>query len=301
MRVSLRSGFLFGALAAGLSGLPQPAAAEDASAAVEADLLYRSTADAGLAAGGGTIGQAYESIDLSLPIAGSETNGLGVDLIAERFRFHFGNFGAFLPGRAAPLAYASVLTFQPNLILTPAPHWSLLGSGLVQYAGANQSGSHGATLGGASIAAVYQASSTLRLGFGIEDEQRFKASALVLPFPIIDWHITDRWSLTSVDGESGRLTRALSPAWSAFGQLEFFSQDLRLGRSSSIPSGIVRYEAYPLSLGVQWQPRPHFSLALSAGAALGQDYRFEDRNGRLLRASRTQSPGLGTLELIYGF
>ena len=70
---------------------------------------------------------------------------------------------------------------------------------------------------------------------------------------------------------------------------------------SALPSGIVRYEAYPLSLGVQWQPRPHFSLALSAGAALGQDYRFEDRNGRLLRASRTQSPGLGTLELIYGF
>jgi hypothetical protein len=293
--------FWLGLLAIAVVGGPWPVAAQEASSAVEADFQSRSTASARLASGGGTIAQAYESMDLSLPVAGSETNGLGVDLIAQRFQFRFGDFAGFLSGRSAPLANASVFTLQPNLILTPAAHWALLGSGLIQYAGADQASTHGSTLGGASIAVADQASTTLRLGLGVEVEQRLKASALVLPFPIIDWHITDQWSLTSLDGESGRLAYAFSHAWSAFGQLEFLSQDLRLGRSSSLSSGVMRYEAYPLSFGVQWQPRPHLSLALSGGEALGQDYRFEDKNGRLLRASSTQSPGLGTLEIIYGF
>jgi hypothetical protein len=294
-------GLWLGCLLIAVAGGPRPLVAQDASSAVEADFQYRSTGSASLAPTGGAVAQAYESLDLSLPIAGSETNGLGIDLIAERFQFRFRNFGGFIPGRAAPLARASILTAQPNLILTPAPHWTLVGSGMIQNAGADQAAVHSATLAGASVAAAYQFSPALRLGLGVEEEQRFKASALILPFPIIDWHITDQWSLTSLDGESGRLAYAISHAWSAFGQLEFLSQDIRLGRSSSLPSGILRYEGYPLSFGIQWQPRRHLSIALSGGAALAQDYRFEDKHGRLLGASSSQSPGLGTLEIVYGF
>ena len=292
-----RSRALLGVLAVLAGCVSGARGADDTSAGLEADFQYRSTASASLAAGGGALSQSYGSLDLTVPLAGSNANGLDADLIAERLQFYFRNFGQFLPGRSSPLADASLFTLQPNLILTPAPQWSLLGSGLVQYAGADGASSSAATLWGGSAAAAYQASPGLKLGVGVELEQRMKASALVLPFPVIDWKISDRWSLTSLDGESGRLACALSGAWSLFGQLEFQSQDLRLRRSSSIASGIVRYEAYPLSLGVQWKPQPRLTVSLSAGAAVDQTYRFEDAHGRLLGAGAAHAPPIGTVEV----
>jgi hypothetical protein len=272
-------------------------AADDAGSGVEADFQSRFAANSDLASGGGTISQAYESLDLSLPVAGSEANGLGVEVIGQRLQFHFANFNRFLPGRAAPLSGASVVTLQPTVILTPARSWSLIGSGLVQEAGADHAASRDSTLWGGSVAAAYQASATLKLGVGIEVEQRMKASALVLPYPIIDWHISDRWSLASLDGETGRLAYACNGAWSIFGQLEFLSQDIRLRPSSSIPSGILRSESYPLSLGVQWKPRPRLAVSGWVGQALDASYQFEDRNGRLLRASGSHEPLVGTIDL----
>jgi hypothetical protein len=295
-----RSGVLLVLAALGAGFGPRLRAADDA-AAVEAEFQSRFTANSDLASGGGSLSQSYESLDLSLPVAGSGAAGLGVDLIAERLQFHFSNFGRFLTGKAPPLADATLLMLQPNLVFAPNRQWSLIGSALVQYAGADHASSSAAGLWGASVAAADQVTATLKLGMGIEVEQRMKASALLLPYPIIDWHLTDRWSLSSLDGETGRLAYACSATWSVFGQLEFQSQDIRLRRSSSIPSGILRYEAYPLSLGLLWKPRPRLSASCWVGDALDQSYRFEDQNGRLLRASGTGAPLIGTFDLDYSF
>jgi hypothetical protein len=280
---------------------PRLLAAEDSASAVEAEFQSRFAASSDLASGGGAVSQAYESIDLSLPVAGFGGGGLGVDLSAERLQFHFSNFGLFLAGRAPPLSGADLLTLQPNLVIAPNHQWSLIGSALVQYAGADHASTSAAGLWGASVGAVDQASPTLKVGLGVEVEERMKASALVLPYPIIDWHLSDRWVLTSLDGTTGRLAYACTEAWSVFGQLEFQEQDIRLRRTSSIPSGIVRYEAYPLSVGILWKPHPRLTASCWVGEALDQSYRFEDQNGRLLRASLSRSPGIATLDLDYSF
>jgi hypothetical protein len=283
-------------IAAGGCGL-RPLAAQEAATAVEADFQSRFTANADLAPGGGAVSQWSDSLDLSLPVAGSGAYGLGVDLIADRYGFGFNNFSLFLPGKTPPVANASVFTFQPTLVLTPAKPWSLIGSVLLEYAGADHASTNGAMLWGGSVAAAYQTGPGLKLGLGVEGMQQMKASAWYFPFPIVDWRISERWSLVSTDGETGRLAYAAASTVSLFGQLEFEEQDLRLARSSSLPSGIVRYEAYPLSLGVQWKPCPHLTVDLSAGEAVAQDYDFADAQGRLLRDSAQHAPALGTLEL----
>ena len=278
-----------------------PLAAEEAAPGVEADAQSRFTASSNLAASGGRVSQWSNSIDLSAPVAGSSAYGLGLDLIAERLEFHFSDFSGFLPGRSPPLSGASVITLQPTVALTPSRSWSLIESALVQHAGADGARSGDATLWGGSVAAAYQYAANLKIGLGFEVLQRMNASALFVPFPIIDWRISDRWSLLSVDGETGRLSFAFTRTLSGFGQLEFQSQDIRLGRSASIPSGIMRYEAYPLSLGIQWKPRPRLTASLSAGEAVAQKYRFEDGGGRLLRSSATHAPLIGALEIDCSF
>jgi len=281
--------------------LPSPAAADDAAATVEAEFQSRFTARSGLASGAGAVSQWNDSLDLSLPVAGSAAYGLGVDLTAERLEFGFGDFGGFLTGKAAPLANASVLTVQPTLVLTPAGPWSYIESAVVQYAGADHASTNGAVLWGGSAAAAYRATATFKIGLGLEGMQRMEAAAWFFPFPIVDWHISDRWSLTSVDGQTGRLAYAVARTVSLFGQLEFQEQDIRLARSSSLPSGIVRYETYPLSLGWEWKPGPHLKTALSAGAAVAQAYHFADAQGRLLRDSDRHAPAVATFEIDCSF
>ncbi|HTQ31456.1 MAG TPA: DUF6268 family outer membrane beta-barrel protein [Opitutaceae bacterium] len=274
--------------------------AQDAIPGPEVDVVVRSTTEAKLDPAGAGISQWSGLVDFFTPVAGSSRAGAGLDVIAERRGFRFRDFGEFIPGRSPPLSQASLLTLQPTLTFAAAPQWSLVGSALLQYAGAPQARFNDAVLLTGSIAA-YHREKNLKIGLGFEVEQRMGGSTLALPFPVIDWHISDRWLLTSLDGESGRLTYALTGEFSLFGQMEFQSQDIRLGRSSSIASGILRYEAFPLCGGLQYKPGRHLTASLAGGAALAQQYRFEDVHGRLLRSSGRHAPFTCVWEVDYNF
>jgi len=290
-----------GVVAAMLCGRSRALAAEEGAPGVEADLESRIFASSNLAAGRSGVSQWSSSIDLSAPVAGSDAFGLGVDVVAERLGFGFQNFGGFIPGKASPLSGASVLSLQPTLALTPSTRWSLIESAQVQYAGAGDARLRDAALWAGSSAVACQYDVGLKIGFGIEVEQRMRASALILPFPIIDWRISDRWSLVSLDGESGRLACSITKFLGVYGQLEFQSQDLRLGRLSSLPSGILRYEAYPLTVGIQWKPGPHTTASVYGGEAISQSYRFESARGDLLGLGATHAPILGGFEIDCSF
>ncbi len=276
-------------------------AENEAAPDFEVDAQNRFIADTHLASHGTEISQDLTSVDFSAPLAGSAAYGLGIDLIAERFAFGFRNFNRFLPGRAAPLSGATGLTAQPTVELTTVRDWAFIASGQVETLGANGAHLDDSALVSGSLAVAFSHSKTLKIGLGVEVDQRLSASPLILPFPIIDWKISDRWSVLSDDGQTGRLVYHLRGPFSLFAALEFDSRDVRLSRSSSLPSGIMRYEALPVSLGMQWKVNPSCTAAIAAGRAFAQQYRFEDRQGGLLRASDTRGPPLGSLELDFHF
>lgn len=273
-----------------------PLAAEEAVPPVEIDTTARIIADAPLGPDQAGVAQRSGTVDFFTPVAGSERCGLGLDLIAEECIFHFRDFSDFLPGQPAPLSHAEVVTLQPTLAVAATSSWSLVASTQLQYAGSPGARFKDAFLSTGSVGAFY-GKKNLKIGLSLEVEQRLSGSALIVPFPIIDWHFLDRWHLTALDGQSGRLSYALSDDLSCFGQLEFQSQDIRLGRRSSIPSGILRYEAFPLFGGIQYKAAPHFVASLGGGASLAQRYRFEDKRGRLEGVSIQKSPFICILEL----
>ncbi len=281
--------------------LLRPAAADEIEPTVEIDVRSRLTATARLVADNARVSQWSNLIDFSVPVAGSKAFGLGLDFVTEQLEFDFRDFGELLLGRSSPLARASVITVQPTLLLTPTPLWSLVGSGSLQYSGAESARSRDSVLMNGSLAAAYQYTAALKIGLGLAITQRMSGPALYLPFPIIDWRISARWSLTAVDGESGQLMYTFAKGLGVFGQLEYQSRDIRLGRSSSIPSGVLRYEAFLLGLGIQCKTGQHLTASVYSGVAVAQRYRFADENGRWLLTSKNHSPPVASVELDYRF
>jgi len=280
--------------------LCRPLAAEEAVPPAEIDATGRAIANAPLGAGRAGVAQWSGAIDFFTPVAGSSQCGLGLDVIAERRTYHFRDFGDFLPGRSAPLSQAALITLQPTLAVNLTPSWSVVGSTQLQSAAAPGAPLRDALLSTGSVGAFFS-KKNLKIGLSLEFEQRLSGSPLIVPYPIIDWNFSGRWHLTALDGQSGRLSCDVTGEVSVFGQLEFQSQDIRLGRRSSIPSGILRYEAFPLFGGLQYKPGPHLVASLAAGAALAQNHRFEDERGHLLRTSDRHSPFICVLELDYSF
>ena len=278
-----------------------PSAADGAQPGIDVEIQSRITGNSSLGPDGGKISQMSNLLDLSLPVAGTSKFGLGVDLVVEHLDFHFHDAAGFLPGRPAPLAAAEVGSLQPTALFTPAQHWSFVGSGTVQYAGSENARLGDSTLLSGSVGAFYEQTGNRKIGLGIQVAQQMRASAQILPFPIVDWRFSDRWSLEALDGESGRLSYRVTTAFSVVGQLEFRSQDIRLGRSSSIRSGIMRYEAFPLSLSIEYRSARGLAVSAGGGAAVAQKYRFEDEHGYLVQEGAAHSPWLGTLDIDFSF
>jgi hypothetical protein len=290
-----------GLVVALLLGGALPLTAEEAQPEVALEYQIRFTAGSHLADGTDRVTQTSNLVDLFVPVAGSSAFGLGVDLVAERLNFRFQNFDGFLAGRAAPVAAASVVTLQPTLVLMPAQPWSLVGSATLQYSAAESATFSKAILVSGAVASTWQYARNVKVGLGLNVSQRMNDSPSVVPFPVIDWRISDRWQLTALDGESGRLSGTITRSWRVFGQLEFQWRDIRLGRSSSIPSGILRYEAFPLFAGLEFKPTRHFAAEVFAGTTLAQRYRLADERGALLGASRHHTPMLVGLDLTCTF
>jgi Domain of unknown function (DUF6268) len=278
-----------------------PLVADEAAPGIEVEARSRITGSSTLAPAGGRVSEVSNQVDLSLPVAGSSEFGLELDVIGEHLDFHFKDFGRFLPGRAAPLTAVEVVTLQPTVIFTPTPRWSFVGSGSIQSAGGGNARLGDSTLLSGSAGAIYQYAANRKIGIGIQVEEQMRAPARIIPFPLVDWRISDRWAILALDGESARLSYRATDTLSIIGRLEFQSQDIRLKTSSSIPAGIVRYEAFPLSAGIEYRPNKHLTINADCGAAIAQKYRFEDERGHLLRAGGAHSPWIGTLDIDYSF
>ncbi len=272
------------------------AKAEEMTAEIEIETQARFVANADLNAATARVSQWSCLLDLSLPVAGSKFFGLGADIIAEKTEFCFHHFDTFIAGAAMPLSQASRVDLQPTLALTPNDRWMWVESVTAEYSGASGAKFNDGLLLSSSTAGVYRYDKNLRIGLGIQVSQRMPHSVRILPFPIIDWHV-DHWSLTALDGETGRLSYAVTTKTSFYGQLEFRTRDIRLAQSRSLPSAILHYEAFPLFLGIQRKVNQTLTISLFVGSALRQQYRFEDRDGHMLHESFKRSPLSGGVDV----
>ena len=296
-RFSLILGFALYCCVSGLEFFNQTLLAKDEYPGVEFDFQSRST---GMVQAGTTKEGLSESSNLlciTVPLAGSDQLGVASDFTFEHSSFDFKMPTGYATVPAPLLSSANSLLCQPTFQCRLGSSWRVFASPSFGYSWAAHAGLKDASLWSVSVGGLFLKDQDFQVGLGVEVSQRMKASNRVWPFPLFQWNIDARWTLNSTDGQSGRLTYAVTPRFSFAGQMEYRSQDIRLAKSSSVPAGILRLETLSLCLGGIYKPRPHTIVALLVGKAPYQSYRIEDVNGNPVAPSFSGCPWTVFMEL----
>ncbi|GJQ29216.1 MAG: hypothetical protein HBSAPP03_11000 [Phycisphaerae bacterium] len=136
---------------------------------------------------------------------------------------------------------------------------------------------------GGRVGATYSAHERLTVGLGVLVSTRLEDDPIIIPFPILDWQITDQWSLRTGRGSARgvRLEVAFAPneslTFSLGGGVE--AREFRLDDAGPIPDGVGRDWKAPVSLAVEWKLGEQVTLLGEAGVNLWQNYTIDDANG----------------------
>ncbi len=134
----------------------------------------------------------------------------------------------------------------------------------------------------------WQISPTLFIGPGIgvastlvEDDD-----AAVFPFLVLDWQITDQWSLGTGSGFAAsrgpglRLAYKPNANWELGVEARLEEFEFSLDDESSIPNGVGRDSSTPVFLTARYQPSDNLALSGFVGASAGGSLEFFDEDGR---------------------
>jgi hypothetical protein len=181
------------------------------------------------------------------------------------------------------------------------PQWTVLAG-----AGANASYQSGADFGESvtflgKAVGLYHARDGLSMGLGVLVSSRLEEDVIAIPFPVIDWSVSDKWSVRTGGSMSGRGWR-IEVGWQA---TETFSlslgtgleaREFRLDDAGPIPDGVGRDWRAPASLVANWKPVPQVTLRAEVGAIVFQNFAADDSTGAELAdvdADPTVFIGLG--------
>lgn len=131
----------------------------------------------------------------------------------------------------------------------------------------------------------------LSLGPGIGWFSNIEDSDTVIPILLVDWEISDRWSLTTGELFGASRGPGLSLNWQASDDWQFGltaryeSVQFRLDDTGPAPGGVGEDESIPVVIGARWEPNPLFRASIFAGVQTGGKLRLYDQNGTEIGAS----------------
>lgn len=107
---------------------------------------------------------------------------------------------------------------------------------------------------------------------------RLEDDALIIPVIGLDWQINDDWRLRTV-GPGAELTWNADDEWMVFLRAVYRTRDFRLAPNASVPSGVLREGAVPLTAGFEWSPSPRVTATFFGGAVIGGSLRLTESDG----------------------
>lgn len=159
--------------------------------------------------------------------------------------------------------------------------------------------SDGATVG-VLAGAAYRVNESLTLGPGFGIFSEIEDRATLFPILLMDWRITDHWSLNTGPGLAASRGPGLQLRWQASPQWTFTfggryeKVRFRLDDHGPAPDGVGAVQSIPFFLQAQYAITPGASLSLIGGAEVGGEFRLEDASGRWLDSSDVSTaPFLG--------
>jgi hypothetical protein len=142
----------------------------------------------------------------------------------------------------------------------------------------------GGVLGGFS----YRFSDRLTLGPGIGVISQLEDSATIIPILIIDWKITDKWSLDTGRGLGATLGPGLTlnyqpnKKWRFGVGGRYEKLRFRLDKDGKNGGGIGEDSSFPLFVTSTYTITPKANISLVGGLELGGELTLEDKDGRTI-------------------
>jgi hypothetical protein len=229
------------------------------------------------------------------PVSGGHRAGL--TLTYEYTDYSFSSPAAF--GHVAPWSDVHHLGLAVAVLLQLPSAWSLLVSPSFDFFMEDSADWGDATTYGAVLAVSKRFGADLRLGFGVSAFDRLEEVG-VMPFPVVDWRITDQLRLTNpldagpTGGAGLELSYQLDGGWTIGAGGTFRSARFRLRDRGPFPNGIGEQRAVPAFVHAGRRFGQTFALDVYAGALLGGLLRVEDSGGgKLAEQDVDPAPFLG--------
>lgn len=217
------------------------------------------------------------------PVGGGRRAGLSLAYDFTEYAFS----SAVELGHAAPWTEVHHLGLSTPFLFLFAGGWSLLASPSVDLFLEEGAELGDATAYGAVVAVSKRFGARLRLGLGVSAFERLGEPGIV-PFPVIDWRITERLRLTNplsagpTGGAGLELRFEVDARWTVGAGGAYRSNRFRLRDGGPFPGGAGEEQAVPAFVRAGRRVGRGFALDLYAGALLDGRLRVEDSSGREL-------------------
>ena len=133
----------------------------------------------------------------------------------------------------------------------------------------------------------WQVTEALRVGPAFGAFSELEGGGInAFPALLLDWEITERWSLSTGSGVAAtqgpglRLSHAYSDTINISLAARAENAEFRLDKSGLAPDGVGKDSSIPVVLELDYNPNPGLSVSVFAGAAFNGELTLENSDGR---------------------
>lgn len=202
--------------------------------------------------------------------------------------WNFGTPNAF--GKAAPWTTLNVPTIGANFNYRYSNQLALFVSPQVGWNYESGASTDNSMSYGAAFGAIYNYSPTLTLGLGAAAFRQVNRTN-IFPFVIVNWKITDKWTLSNpleagpTGGPGVELAYAFNDNWELGAGVAFRDIRFRLKDDGPQPDGIGEDKGIPLFAHLEYTPTKALKIDFYAGAILNGRLKVLDSNGSTVTSS----------------
>jgi len=145
-----------------------------------------------------------------------------------------------------------------------------------------------AATGGALLGATWRFGDDLRLGAGVGAFSEIEDDATVFPILLVDWQVTESFSLETGQGLGATRGPGLTLNWTGIDRWRFTlgarweTWRFRLDDGGTAPDGVGEEEAVPVFLAATYDVIPTVQLGILGGLDVAGSLTLEDEDGREL-------------------
>ncbi len=247
--------------------------------------------------GPGELAVAFAGARASAAYAIDKTSRVTLSIGGEYWNYDFDGVTGLIVGTSSPFEDLYVGSLGALYTKRIDEHWGIVLGANIQSAGEGGS-DFSDTLTYAGIAGFrYAFDESFSLGLSLYVSSRLEDDVIVIPIPIIEWQIDEKWRLaseTQIDSVLYVLSYQATDHWNLGLGAGFYSQRFRLDENGPVPSGLADVQRVLVAGRAVYEPNSNIEVALTGGYVVFHDIELLTAGGGHISSDEVKpSPYLG--------